>query len=107
MSSFGLRTDEGKIFLIDCGEGTRLHNIYNELFECSGTQQQFIKCTDLKVGKIEVILITHLHGDHSFGLPGFVYMYIDPLNIKYSTDFSHLCLFMAKKDLSNALVHPE
>lgn len=55
VSSYALRNDEGKIFLLDCGEGT---------------QHQFLKTVDLKVSKIEVILITHLHGDHSFGLPG-------------------------------------
>jgi len=40
--------------LIDCGEGTQI---------------QFSKYK-LKQSKLDYILISHLHGDHSFGLPG-------------------------------------
>lgn len=43
-----------KFYLIDCGEGT---------------QQQLIKF-GLKASKIDYILISHLHGDHYFGLIG-------------------------------------
>lgn len=45
-----------KIFLIDCGEGT---------------QQQMLKY-GFKLNKIDIILISHLHGDHFFGLVGLV-----------------------------------
>ncbi|MES2419178.1 MAG: ribonuclease Z [Bacteroidota bacterium] len=43
-----------KFYLIDCGEGT---------------QQQLIKF-GIKASKIDFILISHLHGDHYFGLIG-------------------------------------
>lgn len=45
---------DGKCLLIDCGEGT---------------QMQLMKF-QLKSSKIDTILISHLHGDHYFGLPG-------------------------------------
>jgi len=43
-----------KIYLIDCGEGT---------------QQQMIRF-GLKASKIDAVFISHLHGDHYFGLIG-------------------------------------
>lgn len=43
-----------KYYLIDCGEGA---------------QQQMIKC-GFKISKIDTVFISHLHGDHYFGLIG-------------------------------------
>jgi ribonuclease Z len=49
-----LALDSGQHWLVDCGEGT---------------QHQCMRAS-VRVSRIERILITHLHGDHCYGLPG-------------------------------------
>ena len=60
----------GRLFLIDCGEGT----------------QQRIRQEHLSFVKIEAIFISHIHGDHCFGLFGILstmslYHRVAPLHI--------------------------
>ena len=68
MQSCALRLESGEYVVVDCGEGT---------------QQQLLKASAKSYGanrfrpsRTNVILVTHLHGDHSFGLPGLI-VYLD------------------------------
>ncbi|MDN3953576.1 ribonuclease Z [Sporolactobacillus laevolacticus] len=52
--ALGFPEYDGDLWLFDCGEGTQRQILY----------------TPVKLTKLTVIFITHLHGDHLFGLPG-------------------------------------
>ncbi|XKH59022.1 ribonuclease Z [Halomonas sediminis] len=55
VSGVALRESKGKgWYLIDCGEGT----------------QHQVLCTKLSFHSLKAIFITHVHGDHCYGLPG-------------------------------------
>ncbi|MCE0495390.1 ribonuclease Z [Vibrio salinus] len=55
VSAIGLSESKGKRwYLIDCGEGT---------------QHQLLR-SRLSLNSLEAIFITHVHGDHCYGLPG-------------------------------------
>ena len=56
VSCVALRLEQrGEVWLFDCGEGT---------------QHQLLRCADLKISQITRVFITHMHGDHVFGLMG-------------------------------------
>ncbi len=69
LSAIAIRYD-GRIFLMDCGEGT---------------QRQMMRY-GLNISKIDAIFITHIHGDHVIGIAGLMrtlalYNRTRPLNI--------------------------
>uniref|UniRef100_A0A6A7G800 Ribonuclease Z n=2 Tax=Hirondellea gigas TaxID=1518452 RepID=A0A6A7G800_9CRUS len=55
VSALAISTMQGEVFLVDCGEGTQ-HQIY--------------RCSSVKMERISHVFITHLHGDHCFGIFG-------------------------------------
>ena len=72
----------GRLFLIDCGEGT---------------QQQIRRCR-LSFLKIEAVFLSHIHGDHVFGLFGLLstmamYGRTAPLDIYAPQNFAPILKF--------------
>ena len=93
-----LNVAERFFLLIDCGEGTQMQ----------------LRLYKIKMQRIEHIFISHLHGDHYFGLIGLIstmhlmrrekelHIYGDP-KLK---EIIHLQLAASKTILSYALFHP-
>ena len=72
----------GRLFLIDCGEGT---------------QQQMRRC-HLSIAKLRAVFISHIHGDHIFGIFGLLssmgmYGRTEELQIFAPPEFSNLLRF--------------
>lgn len=64
VSGFTLTLSDGTHWLVDCGEGTQMQ---------FGRARAALKGSGLNappLSSISRILITHLHGDHCYGLPG-------------------------------------
>ena len=60
VSSLGLQwTQRGALWLFDAGEGTQQQVLRTSLLHSA-----------LRLSQLEHVYITHLHGDHVFGLPG-------------------------------------
>ncbi len=79
VSGLALRFEDGREWILDCGEGT----------------QQRMLDSSVRPGRIERIFVTHLHGDHCFGLPGLlaslaVHGRIDPVEVIGPTGIARL-----------------
>lgn len=94
MQSCAVRFESGEVVIVDCGEGT---------------QQQLLKLGaghKLKLAQVTSILVTHLHGDHVFGLPGLM-CFLDagkrPLRIvgpRGTRAFARYALRLSRTELS-------
>jgi len=100
VSSIALRLPQrAEVWLLDCGEGT---------------QQQILR-SDIKISQISKIFVTHMHGDHIFGLMGLLAScgmagnanYIDIYGPPDLENYLHACLRYSDTHLSYPIkIHP-
>ena len=83
-----LNVDE-RFFLIDCGEGTQLQ----------------LKKYKAKFSRLDHIFITHLHGDHIFGLPGLIST-LNLLEELPNESTSHVCICPGRHDHAAGCMWP-
>lgn len=80
-TSIALEFQTGEFILVDCGEATILQ----------------LMRSPLKFSRVHTIFITHLHGDHIYGLPGFLCTLnsqrTEPLNIYGPRGIKKFCSF--------------
>lgn len=67
-TSAGVPTKERNVTSIVLALTGRRKSLW--MFDCGEATQHQIMHTNIKIPKLETIFITHLHGDHIFGLPG-------------------------------------
>ncbi len=66
----------GRLFMVDCGEGTQLQ----------------LRRSRLGFGRLAAVFISHLHGDHCFGMPGMLSTFgllgrVAPLHVYAQGDY--------------------
>ncbi|KAK7239262.1 3'-tRNA processing endoribonuclease [Aureococcus anophagefferens] len=63
-----VRLEDGSFVVFDCGEGTQ-HRLLEAGAKARGPRR-------FRAGRVAAVCVTHLHGDHAFGLPGLL-CYLD------------------------------
>ncbi|WP_080874307.1 ribonuclease Z [Oceanobacillus timonensis] len=66
----GLPSKERNVTAITLSMLQELNEVW--LFDCGEATQHQLLHTKIKPGKINKLFITHMHGDHIYGLPGFL-----------------------------------
>ena len=66
-----VKLGDGRYVLVDCGEGTQ-----QTLLRVAASRAPVTGDRGFRASKVACVCVTHLHGDHAFGLPGLV-CYLD------------------------------
>lgn len=73
VSSLAIRFNSSRVWLFDCGEGTQRQFDLHKKFVNDCNPKQSSNKIFANLENIDKIFITHLHGDHVFGLPGLMH----------------------------------